>query len=466
MTSTTVMWFRRDLRITDLPALHAAAAVGPVVPLFVVDPAFDRAGAARRAFMCRALRSLDDAVDRALVYRYGDPVDVVPRFAAEVGATTVHVTRDFGPYGRRRDAAVAERLRADGRRLVGVGTPYAVSPGSVEKGGGGPYAVFTPFARAWRATGWDAPLAVPSVEWRGAPGVPCEGPPPMPGLELEPVHEGTLSLLADAAVGTAVSRWQQYLPRVTEYDTVRDRPAVDGTSRLSAALRWGLVPPRQRLDDLGPVDAHRAADDVQPRGTRVFVNELAWREFYADVLFRAPESAWHNLNPRMDAMPVDRDAAALTRFTRWCEGMTGFPVVDAGMRQLQATGWMHNRVRMIVASFLVKDLHLPWQWGAKHFMRHLVDGDLASNSHGWQWTAGTGTDAAPYFRVFNPTGQGERFDPEGDFVRRWVPELAGLAGRAVHAPGPLRPDGYPPPMVDHAAERAEALARYRVVTGR
>lgn len=457
---TTVMWFRRDLRLADLPALHAAAADGAVVPLFVVDPAFDRAGAARREFMCRALRSLDDAAHRALVYRYGDPADVVPQFAAEVGASAVYVTRDYGPYGRRRDGVVAERLRVDGRRLVGVGTPYAVTPGTVEKGTGGPYAVFTPFSRAWRAVGWDRPLGVPDVEWRGAPGVPCEGPPALPGIDLEPVHDGTMSLLDDASEGAAHRRWEAFLPIVGEYDATRNLPAVGGSSRLSAVLRWGVLHPRQLLDDLGPLAAAAATE----QGAHVFTNELAWREFYADVLHREPQTAWQNLNRRMDAMPIDADAAARSRFQRWSEGSTGFPIVDAGMRQLARTGWMHNRVRMIVASFLVKDLHLPWQWGAAHFMRHLVDGDLASNAHGWQWTAGTGTDAAPYFRVFNPTSQGERYDPDGEYVRRWVPELAQLGGRAVHDPGLRRPEHYPPPMVDHAAERAEALRRYRAVT--
>ena len=192
--------------------------------------------------------------------------------------------------------------------------------------------------------------------------------------------------------------------------------------------------------------------------------ELAWREFYADVLFHHPDSGWTNLQRRMDAMPVDTDADARQRFRRWCDGTTGFPIVDAGMRELLGIGWMHNRVRMIVASFLVKDLHLPWQWGARHFMQHLVDGDLASNSHGWQWTAGTGTDAAPYFRIFNPTTQSEKFDPDGDYIRAWVPELAAVATAQIHAPGSARPDGYPVPMVDHGAERQEALARYKSVT--
>jgi len=253
-------------------------------------------------------------------------------------------------------------------------------------------------------------------------------------------------------------RWQEFVENGLEsYDELRDLPGVDGTSRMSVALRWGLVHPCELIDDLAPTRPHE-----------VFRSELAWRDFYADVLFHRPETAWHNLQPKMDAMPVDTDAAARSRLDAWMDGMTGYPIVDAGMRQLLAIGWMHNRVRMITASFLVKDLHLPWQWGARHFMRHLVDGDLASNNHGWQWTAGPGTDAAPYFRVFNPTSQSKRFDADGAYIRRWVPELADLAPAAIHEPGgsgrATRPEAYPPPMVDHAEERTEALARYRSVT--
>ncbi|MEN9646824.1 MAG: hypothetical protein RL238_3493 [Actinomycetota bacterium] len=431
MRRTVIMWFRRDLRLADLPALHAAAADGVhVVPLFVVDPAFARAGAPRRAFMAAALASLDDSMDRALVYRHGAPEVVVPALAKEVGATAVYVTRDHGPYGRRRDALVAEALRSIDVRLAGVGAAYAVEPGRVTKGDGTPYRVFTPFSKAWRAHGWDAPLGPADVQWRGAPDVHCDGPPPTPPCEAE---------LPPASEAAAHDRWHEYLPEAHQYADRRDLPAVDGTSRLSAALRWGLVHPRQLLADLGP-----------ERGHEVFASELAWRDFYADVLFRAPQSAWENLDMKMDAMLVDTDAAAKERFARWTAGQTGFPIVDAGMRQLLATGWMHNRVRMLVASFLVKDLHLPWQWGARHFMQHLVDGDLASNQHGWQWAAGTGTDAAPYFRVFNPTAQAERFDPDGAYRARWVPEQGTAA--------------YPAPMVDHAAEREEALRRYRLVT--
>ena len=447
----SLLWFRRDLRIDDHPALAAAAAAGEVVPVFVVDPRLvASSGAPRLAYMRAALQALDDSIGGALVYRYGDPVDVVPALAAEVGADAVYVSRDFGPYGRGRDTEVAHRLSADDRRLIGVGSPYAVDPGRVTKADGTPYAVFTPFSRAWLAVGaesWRAPVATPqpgSIAWHGAPAVHCDGPlaevggaPPLPPVAAAEVHAQWTAFRAEG---------------LHAYDSRRDLPAVEGTSRLSAAIRWGVVHPRTLLADLLPERPHE-----------VFRSELAWRDFYADVLFRRPETAWQNLQRSMDAMPVDTDAAARVRFDAWCAGRTGYPIVDAGMRQLLSSGWMHNRVRMIVASFLVKDLHLPWQWGARHFMRHLVDGDLASNNHGWQWAAGTGTDAAPYFRVFNPTSQSERFDPAGDYIRRWVPELADQSASTIHQPGLLRPEAYPAPIVDHAAERDEALLRYRTL---
>jgi deoxyribodipyrimidine photo-lyase len=198
----------------------------------------------------------------------------------------------------------------------------------------------------------------------------------------------------------------------------------------------------------------------------VYRTEIAWREFYADILYQRPDSARGNYDRSFDALPLASGAAAEKAFDAWREGRTGFPIVDAGMRQLRAEAWMHNRLRMIVASFLVKDLHLPWWWGARHFMQLLVDGDLASNQHGWQWTAGSGTDASPYFRVFNPVTQGEKFDPDGEYVRRYVPELRGVRGKAVHQPWTLPggvPEGYPEPIVDHKAERVEALARYEQV---
>lgn len=449
MPKPVVCWFRRDLRLADHPALASAASAGPVVPLYVLDPAFDRAGDARRAHLAAALRALDADMGGALVVRRGEPAAVVAAVAAEAGADVVTVTGDDGPYGRRRDDEVATALGAAGRRLDVVGTNYAVPPGTLVPGALKPgerrgFAVFTPFRKAWEAHGWAAPSGVPDVEWRGAPGLPSGGVPEPPAVDAD---------LPEAGEAAAEAALEVFLAEGLDgYAERRNLPGVEGTSRLSPHLRFGTIHPRQVLARLG--------DD---RDAATFRSELAWREFYADVLHHRPASAWHNLQRRMDAMVVDTDAAARARFERWAAGTTGYPIVDAGMRQLLGEGWVHNRVRMIVASFLVKDLHLPWQWGAAHFLRHLVDGDLASNSHGWQWTAGTGTDAAPYFRIFNPVSQAERFDPDGAYVRRWVPELADVADKTVHAPWTSKrglPLGYPAPIVDHGAERTEALARY------
>ena len=449
------MWFRRDLRLSDNPALaRALAEHDEVVPLFVVDPTLVAgAGAPRMAFMCDALNALDDSMGRALLYRYGDPRDVIPAFCEEFGIDTVFAARDFAPYGSRRDQAVAERLSASGRHLILEGSPYAVDSGSVFKDDGTPYAVFTPFSKRWIALGWSSPIEAPrDPQWLGAPTIKCAGRPARPEVDL-PFPPIT-------ATG-AWEQWEEFRDRGDDgldgYDERRNDPSVAGTSRLSTALRWGLVHPRQLLVDLGDSRAHQA-----------FRSEIAWREFYADVLHHRPDTTWQNLNRKMDAMVHDEGPVADERFRAWCDGRTGYPIVDAGMRELTTTGWMHNRVRMIVASFLVKDLHLPWQWGARHFMNHLTDGDVASNSHGWQWTAGTGTDAAPYFRVFNPVAQGERWDPTGDYVRRFVPELADLPTSQIHSPwskGGGVPLGYVSPIVDHSVEREEALARYKAVTG-
>jgi len=432
----SVLWFRRDLRLGDHPALTAAAAAGTVLPLFVLDPRLlAGAGEVRRNRLLASLQALRSATDGALVVRTGNPVEVVPAVAAEGGAGSVHVSGEPFPYGRRRDARVRKALQDNTIDWVVTGTPYAVGPGRVVKGDGTPYRVFTPFSRAWREHGWRDPASNRSVRW------------------VRRVESEDLPTADDdprAGEQAALQRWAEFRDDdLVRYDRERDRPDLDTTSRLSEHLKYGEIHPRTLLADL----VGRRGD-----GAQRFRTELCWREFYADVLWHRPDSAWHDLNP----LPMDyRDPDE--QFQRWQRGATGFPMVDAGMRQLAGEGWMHNRVRMITASFLVKHLHIWWPHGARHFLNLLRDGDIASNNHGWQWVAGTGTDAAPYFRIFNPVTQGVKFDPDGEYVRRWIPELAHLPGKSAHQPW-KHPDGYvggyPERVIDLGAERTEALDRY------
>ena len=445
---TTVLWFRRDLRLSDHPALvESAAGGGTVVALFVADPRLrGPSGAPRLAFLSRCLEALDASIGGHLVVRAGDPAEVVLAVAAEADAEAVHVTADFGPYGTGRDEAVERALAAAGRRLVRVGSPYAVDPGTVRKGDGEPFQVFTPFYRSWKARGWPAPLPAPGrVAW--AQGLRSDGVPHAPS---------TTASLPPAGESAALDRLKAFLagPAPT-YDTRRDRPAADATTRLSPYLKYGCIHPRQVLDRLDRSKPHEKLR-----------SELAWRDFYADVLWHQPATARRSLQPRMATMAIDAGRRADERFAAWAAGRTGYPLVDAGMRQLAAEAWMPNRVRMVSASFLVKDLHLDWTRGARFFLQHLVDGDLASNNHGWQWVAGTGTDPAPFFRIFNPTTQAKEHDPDGAYIRRWVPELAALSAPGIFEPWTAAaglPGGYPTPIIDHPAERAEALGRYAEV---
>ena len=439
-----LLWFRRDLRLRDHPALAAAADSGSdgVLGCFVLDPRLEASSGQRRLqFLGDSLRQLRDDLNGRLLVTRGRPDERIPQIAKKIGASSVHISEDFAPFGRRRDDRVRTALGSV--PLVATGSPYLVSPGRVTKDDGTPYQVFTPFFRAWRQVGWRAPARsrADSARWLDPAQLrvqQCEIPDP--GVKL----------YAEAGEAEALSQWAAFVDDgLDRYAEDRDRPDLPGSSRMSVHLKFGAIHPRTLVADL----------DLRRAGSQAYLRELAFRDFYAAVLYHWPHSAWRNWNSDFDDISTDTGADAERRFESWKAGETGFPFVDAGMRQLCETGFMHNRVRMIVASFLVKDLHLPWQWGAGWFLDQLTDGDMASNQHGWQWCAGCGTDAAPYFRVFNPDRQREKFDPSGDYVKHWVPELRDVDD--VRLPKGERPQGYPAPLVDHGAERAEALRRYR-----
>lgn len=440
-----VLWFRRDLRLADLPALLAAAeGDGYVLACYVLDPRLTASSGPRRLqYLYDALRDLRAGLDGRLLVTRGDPKSRIPALANAVGATAVHVSEDHTPFGRRRDGQVRAALGEV--QLVATGSPYLVSPGRVTKADGTPYKVFTPFYDAWRKHGWRSPAesGTKSARWVDAADVP--------GAHVVDIPDTGMELELPAGEQAARGQWTQFVRNGLDgYDGDRNRPDLAATSRMSAHLKFGTIHPRTLAADLG-----------RGTGAQAYLRELAFRDFYAAVVHEWPDSTWWNWNTAFDTIEVDDGADAEESFEAWKAGKTGFPIIDAGMRQLAATGFMHNRVRMIVASFLVKDLHLPWQWGARWFLEQLVDGDMANNQHGWQWAAGCGTDAAPYFRVFNPMTQGKKFDPSGAYVRRWVPELADVAD--VHKLDGNRPDGYPEPIVDHGQERAEALRRYGAI---
>ncbi len=467
-TSPSIFWFRRDLRVGDHPALLDACRRGDgrVVAIFILDDALLAAtGLTRAHYLRNTLEALRDELVGALLIRRGDPARVLVEVARECGATQVVATDDFTPRGRARDERVTAALHASGLTLSLLDSPYVVRPGVVYTQSGTPCRVFRAFARGWNGEDHPAPYESPEgVAWER-----------LDTLELDevvtgaqrhaPEYFGDLANLAPAAVGpagerAAHARLDEFVPRVDDYAETRNLPGVDGSSRLSGFLRFGALHPRTIL----------AVTSGLERGHSTFTSELCWREFYADVLYHQPTSAWHALQPSMSSLRVDTDERAVERFRAWALGETGYPFVDAGMRQLLVEGWMHNRVRMVVASFLVKHLHLDWRWGATWFLWRLIDGDLASNQHGWQWSAGTGTDAAPFHRVFNPTLQGERFDPDGTYVRHYVDELRDVAAPGCLQPGGgtglWRPAGYVEPMIDADVERREALVRFGEVRER
>jgi len=442
-----IHWFRADLRLRDNRALHAACAeADAVIPVFIFDPAILDApdnGAPITAFMLQMLASLEKDVAAAggrLIFRRGRVLEEMQAVFRESKATLLFYNRDYEPYARERDAAVEKWARGAEIEVRSFKDAVLHEPDEVLKDDGKPYGVFTAYARKWRQRSRDPVLPAAKFPGHATPHLPH-------GIVLPSLKE--LGLHTDLELPPAGEEEARAQLRrfahgpLLHYRERRDFPAADETSRLSPHLRMGAVSPRTVL-----AVAERAAQSYPRARAQIdtFVGELIWRDFYRQILWHFPHVATGAFQPRYQQVKWRNDERL---FAAWREGRTGFPIVDAGMRQLAATGWMHNRVRMIVASFLCKDLLVTWQWGERHFMRHLLDADLASNNGGWQWSASTGTDAQPWFRIFNPLAQAARFDPEGAYIRRWVPEIDTPA--------------YPKPVVDHAAQRQQALALFREV---
>ncbi len=471
-TGTAVVWLRNDLRLSDNPALAEAALThAHVAPVYVWSPADAgawRPGPASRTWLAASLGALGSDIARLggrLTIAAGPAAGTLLALSRATGATTVLWNRRYEPALDALDGAVADALSAAGLRVRVMPGSLLAEPDAVATAGGGPYQVFTPFYNAMLARGGGAaPLAAPA-RIQAPAGLPAGDPP---GVVAD--REGTWPLpgaWTPGERGAAARAGLFFDDLVIDYAADRDRPDIDGTSRLSPHLAFGEISPRELVVRADRVIECNGSCHISA-GATAFVRQLYWREFAYHLLRHFPHTPERPLKRRFDVFPWSRDPRALAA---WQQGMTGFPIVDAGMRELLATGWMHNRVRMLVASFLTKDLLLPWTEGAAWFWDHLVDADLANNTFGWQWVAGCGADAAPYFRIFNPVVQGERFDPDGAYVRRWVPELQGLPPAWVHRPwsapsGTLASAGvvpgttYPEPIVDHAAARLRALAVY------
>ena len=480
---TALVWFRRDLRADDHAALyHALRAARKVWCAFIFDraildalPAVDR----RVEFIHQSVEALDTelaAIGRKhgnhgvrLIVGHGQGADAIVALVEALHVQAVYANHDDDPYALARDARVRGALADRGVALHTSKDHVVFERGEVLTGSGKPYSVFTPYKTAWLRKLDDFYLRAYPVERHAAALVPLPsgtspGVPTLAALGFLPTHLDALKVHGGSAAGRAL--FDDFLARIDDYDTARDYPAVKGPSYLSVHLRFGTIPVRAL--------ARAAVARPASRGAQVWLSELIWRDFYQQILHHHPHVVGHSFKPEYERIRFEHGKHADAVFAAWCEGCTGYPLIDAAMAQIHQSGYMHNRLRMLTASFLVKDLGIDWRRGEAYFAEHLIDYELASNNGGWQWAASTGCDAQPWFRIFNPLTQSRRSDPDGRFIRRYLPQLARLGDDLIHAPweaGPidLQAAGivlgrdYPQPIVDHAQAREKTLARYAVV---
>jgi deoxyribodipyrimidine photo-lyase len=476
----SLVWFRRDLRAFDHAALHhALRSSQQVYCLFIYDtdildplPRADR----RVCFIHASLAELDAELRRLggyLQVRHGRAAEEVCRLAGELGVDAVFANGDYEPAAIARDAAVASALQAQARRFFSFKDQVIFEKDEVLTLGGQPFSVFTPYRNAWlkRLAAQPDALAPLEVEAHAAALVPASAAPSLPALaEIGFLPPATPAL--PAGMAGAARLFEDFIGRLPAYGRARDFPSEDATSRLSMHLRFGTIPVRHLVRTARELAASGAGGD----GAAVWLSELVWREFYAMILFHHPRVVEHAFKGAFDAVEWETGAQAERAFAAWCEGRTGYPLVDAAMAQLNQTGFMHNRLRMVTASFLVKDLGIDWRRGERYFAQQLNDFELASNNGGWQWAASTGCDAQPWFRIFNPVTQSRKFDSDGAFIRQWLPRLELLDGQEIHAPWLVPPmvlaakgvvlgEDYPAPIVDHEQARKRTLERFGVVKG-
>lgn len=462
LKASTIHWFRRDLRIADNTALCRAAKPGlPVVPVYILSDwrgVHSWTGPNRQHFFCGSLESLAknlETLEGRLIIRQGKAVDELRKLIKESGAVALHFNADPDPYGKSVEKAVRELCTELGVECHAHADTALHGPTEVLTQSALPYRVYTPYSRNWLGLPKPSPLAKPPL---------LRTPEHLASLPLPTVKIWGMEIPTTQIVepGERAARDRLRLAiaeKIQNYAAKRDFPAENSTSRISQDLRLGLISIRTVYSET--MKARASADAAGKAGIDVFIKELAWREFYFAILHHFPNVLDEEFNADWRGLPWDEPGE---RFEAWKEGRTGFPIVDAGMRELKATGFMHNRLRMITAMFLTKDLHIDWKQGESWFMQNLVDGEIASNNGGWQWSAGTGADAAPYFRIQNPWSQTARYDPDGIYIKRWVPELAKThPSRFLEAPKderPLAPD-YPLPCVDHKTERERTLAIFK-----